>query len=119
MLEVPAPALAERDPSEEDPWLPAFLDVLVKAVVEQGLKSESILHISEANRNGCVEDKFETTHRAADVDLSTVDVRNIGGLMKTWLRDPPPLVNLRGERTIEATSKDICASCQRSRCERS
>ena len=49
VLEVPAPALAECDPSEEDP-----------------------------------------------------DVRNISGLMKTWLRELPPLISLRGERMIEA-----------------
>ena len=107
VLGVPAPALAERDPSEEDPWLPAFLNVLVKAVMEKGLKMEGILRISGSKTEmDTLKDRFETTYRAADVDLSAVDVRNIGGLMKTWLRELPPLINLRGERTIEAHIKD-------------
>ena len=45
---------------------------------------------------------FETTCRAADVGLSTVDMCNISGLMKTWLGELPLLISLQGECMIEA-----------------
>ena len=94
VLGVPAPALAECNPLEEDPWLPAFLDVLVKAVMEKGLKMEGILHISGSKTEmDALRDRFETTYHTIDIDLSTIDMHSIGGLMKTWLRELPPLVN--------------------------
>ena len=36
------------------------------------------------------------------IDLSTVDVRNISDLMKTWLRELPPIISLQGECMTKA-----------------
>lgn len=99
---APAAELSARDPaSESDPWLPALLDMFVREIINRGLNIEGILRISgSTSEMNELQERFESTYRAAEVDISKVNIHNVAGLMKIWIRKLPPLVDRRGNEAI-------------------
>ena len=87
---VPVSHAAAVDPSPNDPYLPAVVDVLVGEVVARGLDEEGILRVpGDHEVMQRLQTLLEAAPSSAEVSLKPFDVASVASVLKAWLRSVP------------------------------
>lgn len=90
MFGVPVSHAAAVDPSPNDPYLPAVVDVLVGEVVARGLDEEGILRVpGDHEVMQRLQTLLEAAPYSAEVSLKPFDVASVASVLKAWLRSVP------------------------------
>lgn len=97
---VPVAHAAAVDPSPNDPYLPAAVDVLVGDIIARGLDEEGILRVSgDYELMQRLQARLDAGPAAADVSLAQYDVMSVAGVLKAWLRSvPAPFIPDAGQQ---------------------